>query len=128
MVFTYSFENQNVNQTITYCWYSLYEGRLRDGRTNDRAACIFAISDLKMEGKTADANALSWAEVQEICGEMEKLYRKDAQKDAHRLRALTHKRKQIANTVEGKQSESKKQLQRTFVFLISPNNLLALTD
>lgn len=65
-----------------------------------------------MEGKAAESNALSWAEVQEICGEMEKLYRKDAQKDAQRLRALIQKRKQIANTVESKQSESKKQLQR----------------
>ncbi|GAB9473210.1 hypothetical protein Gpo141_00010366 [Globisporangium polare] len=64
-----------------------------------------------MEGKAAENNALSWAEVQEICGEMEKLYRKDAQKDAQRLRALTQKRKQIASTAESKQSESKKQLQ-----------------
>lgn len=64
-------------------------------------------------GGTNETNALSWAEVQEICGEMEKLYRKDAQKDAQRLRALVQKRRQIAATVETKQSESSKQLQRT---------------
>ncbi|KAF1331740.1 hypothetical protein FI667_g4151, partial [Globisporangium splendens] len=56
--------------------------------------------------------ALSWQEVQDICGEMEKLYRKDAQKDAERLRVLTQKRAEIAATVESKQSESNKQLQR----------------
>lgn len=60
-------------------------------------------------------SALSWQEVQDICGEMEKLYRKDAQKDAQRLRTLTQKRKQIAATIEGKQNESKKQLQRMCV-------------
>lgn len=60
----------------------------------------------------APENALSWAEVREICGEMEKLYRRDAQKDAARLRALLHKRKQIAAAVESKQSEAAKQLQR----------------
>ncbi|TYZ59883.1 hypothetical protein PybrP1_009196 [[Pythium] brassicae (nom. inval.)] len=56
-------------------------------------------------------SALSWAEVREICGEMEKIYRRDAQKDAQRLRALLQKRKQISAAVESKQSESAKQLQ-----------------
>jgi hypothetical protein len=64
-----------------------------------------------MEGKMAET-ALSWQEVQDICVEMEKLYRKDAQKDAKRLRALKQKRVEIAVTVESKQTESKKQLQR----------------
>uniref|UniRef100_K3WLF5 Uncharacterized protein n=1 Tax=Globisporangium ultimum (strain ATCC 200006 / CBS 805.95 / DAOM BR144) TaxID=431595 RepID=K3WLF5_GLOUD len=63
-----------------------------------------------MEGKMAET-ALSWQEVQDICVEMEKLYRKDAQKDAKRLRALKQKRVEIAVTVESKQTESKKQLQ-----------------
>lgn len=72
-------------------------------------------------------SALSWAEVREICGEMEMIYRRDAQKDAQRLRVLLQKRKQIAAAVESKQNDSAKQLERAgfmciVQFLCTDNN------
>ncbi|TMW57120.1 hypothetical protein Poli38472_003045 [Pythium oligandrum] len=66
----------------------------------------------EMESKLQE-HSLSWREVQEICGEMETLFRKDAQKDAQRLRSLIQKRKEIMTTTQTKRSEANRQLSRT---------------
>ncbi|GLD96397.1 hypothetical protein PINS_up005080 [Pythium insidiosum] len=63
-----------------------------------------------MEGRLLQENALSWPEVQEICKELEQLYRKDAQKDAARIRALARKRKEISAACQGKKNTAQQQL------------------
>ena len=57
-------------------------------------------------------NGLSWQEVQEICGQLEGMFHEDAPKDAHRLRVLIQKRKDIANTFYNRQSSAQKLLAR----------------
>jgi len=51
--------------------------------------------------------------VQQICGEMEKMFQADAAKDADRLRALIDKRKAIAAAAQARQATASRQLQRT---------------
>ncbi|KAJ0402122.1 hypothetical protein ATCC90586_002664 [Pythium insidiosum] len=63
-----------------------------------------------MDGRLLQENALSWPEVQEICKELEHLYRKDAQKDAARVRALARKRKEISAACQEKKSTAQQQL------------------
>ncbi|KAG2825322.1 hypothetical protein JG687_00009553 [Phytophthora cactorum] len=61
-----------------------------------------------MAGRSAGGK--SWAEVQEICGKMEGMFHDDALKDAARLRALVQKRKDIASTLQSRQSAAQRQL------------------
>ncbi|RLN48519.1 hypothetical protein BBJ28_00016421 [Nothophytophthora sp. Chile5] len=61
--------------------------------------------------------SLSWTEVQEICGEMEKMFHQDALKDAQRLRTVIQKRKEITATYQNKQSGAQKQLTRMWLLL-----------
>ncbi|KAG7384784.1 hypothetical protein PHYPSEUDO_002237 [Phytophthora pseudosyringae] len=65
-----------------------------------------------MEGRrvSVGGNELSWAEVQEICGQLEGMFHEDALKDAARLRALVQKRKDIASTLQTRQSRAQRQL------------------
>ncbi|CAI5727206.1 unnamed protein product [Peronospora effusa] len=64
-----------------------------------------------MDKVVADnGNGLSWQEVQEICGQLEGMFHNDAPKDAHRLRVLIQKRKDIANTFYTRQSSTQKLL------------------
>lgn len=55
-------------------------------------------------------NEPTWAEVQEICGQLEGLFHNDALKDAARLRTLVQKRKDIASTFHSHQSSAQRQL------------------
>ncbi|KUF79238.1 hypothetical protein AM587_10005346 [Phytophthora nicotianae] len=57
-----------------------------------------------------NADGKSWAEVQEICSKVEEMFHNDALKDAARLRALVQKRKDIANTLQSRQSTAQRQL------------------
>lgn len=59
------------------------------------------------------ANALSWQEVQDICGKMEQTFRLDAQNDAQRLRSLIQKRKSVSAACRQQQASAKQQLQST---------------
>jgi ribosomal protein L22 len=73
---------------------------------------------MEMEGAmeaaaTVDSASLSWQDVQQICGEMEKMFQADAAKDADRLRALIDKRKAIAAAAQARQATASRQLQRT---------------
>ncbi|KAG6963741.1 hypothetical protein JG688_00008017 [Phytophthora aleatoria] len=61
-----------------------------------------------MAGRSAGGK--SWAEVQEICGKMEGMFHDDALKDAARLCALVQKRKDIASTLQSRQSAAQRQL------------------
>lgn len=63
-------------------------------------------------GVGGDSASLSWQDVQQICGEMEKMFQADAAKDAGRLRALIDKRKAIAAAAQARQATSSRQLQR----------------
>ncbi|ETN25033.1 hypothetical protein, variant 1 [Phytophthora nicotianae INRA-310] len=57
-----------------------------------------------------NADGKPWAEVQEICSKVEEMFHNDALKDAARLRALVQKRKDIANTLQSRQSTAQRQL------------------
>jgi hypothetical protein len=66
-----------------------------------------------MEGSRVSVGGeLSWPEVQEICAQLEGMFHDDAPKDAQRLRTLVQKRKDIANTLQSRQSAAHKQLSR----------------
>ncbi|KAL4141189.1 hypothetical protein PRNP1_014311 [Phytophthora ramorum] len=60
--------------------------------------------------ESAGGDELSWHEVQDICGQLEGMFHDDAPKDAQRLRALVQQRKEIANTLQSRQSSAQKQL------------------
>uniref|UniRef100_H3HC33 Kinetochore protein Spc24 n=1 Tax=Phytophthora ramorum TaxID=164328 RepID=H3HC33_PHYRM len=60
--------------------------------------------------ESAGGDELSWPEVQDICGQLEGMFHDDAPKDALRLRALVQQRKDIANTLQSRQSSAQKQL------------------
>lgn len=62
----------------------------------------------------AQINTGTWKakEVQDICDEMENMYRKDAQKDSQRLRDLIQQRNAIRATCQQQRAETQKQLSR----------------
>ncbi|KAF4040740.1 hypothetical protein GN244_ATG07091 [Phytophthora infestans] len=61
-----------------------------------------------MAARSADGK--SWAEIQEICSKVESVFHEDALKDAARLRALVQKRKDIAHSLQSRQSAAQRQL------------------